>query len=476
VTTIREAIKSCLETNWSLGTTPTFHDVLTEEDLQAVLAAKDDVVWIYPYQRSPYEVVNVNYRHRHEYYEIGVQSRTSDDEAEGFRDEVLRILTASGAITGVDMILPLWKTDLSDRKKHIYKHVITFDVVVLAETSSGSVTPSSTSNADLSQRTYVTISDESGTLPNSVQHANITSQSELHAPKLHAASHENGGSDEIDVSGLSGELADPQPPKAHASSHESGGSDELSLDASQITSGTIDSARLPTITDAMVNDDITLTNITQISNRDHGDLQGLGDDDHTQYYNAARHTKAVHDALGIDADTVDNYEAADLRGWKIVYDQTVSTATTTVSITGLDGDNDKVYYLFAYIVNGAASTCAYYLRCNNDSGTNYGYQYIAGSGSTASAGQVTGGTYAWFGYADQNDISVKHANIYAKSGNERVILTVAADRVAGTTVTRAITVPSVWSDTSTNITSLVVTASAASGIGAGSHILLWKVA
>jgi len=283
VTTIREAIKSCLETNWSLGTTPTFHDVLTEEDLQAVLAAKDDVVWIYPYQRSPYEVVNVNYRHRHEYYEIGVQSRTSDDEAEGFRDEVLRILTASGAITGVDMILPLWKTDLSDRKKHIYKHVITFDVVVLAETSSGSVTPSSTSNADLSQRTYVTISDESGTLPNSVQHANITSQSELHAPKLHAASHENGGSDEIDVSGLSGELADPQPPKAHASSHESGGSDELSLDASQITSGTIDSARLPTITDAMVNDDITITNITQITNRDHGDLQGLTDDDHTQY-------------------------------------------------------------------------------------------------------------------------------------------------------------------------------------------------
>lgn len=33
---------------------------------------------------------------------------------------------------------------------------------------------------------------------------------------------------------------------------------------------------------------------------DHGGLGGLGDDDHSQYYNAARHTKAVHDALALD--------------------------------------------------------------------------------------------------------------------------------------------------------------------------------
>ena len=45
---------------------------------------------------------------------------------------------------------------------------------------------------------------------------------------------------------------------------------------------------------------------------DHGSLSGLGDDDHPQYYNDARHTKAVHDALGIDADTVDSKHASDL--------------------------------------------------------------------------------------------------------------------------------------------------------------------
>jgi hypothetical protein len=79
-----------------------------------------------------------------------------------------------------------------------------------------------------------------------------TSDSYIHetkgAPGAHASTHENGGGDEINVAGLSGELADPQPPKAH-------------------------NQALSTITG---------------------------------------HDKAAHDALGIDADTVDTYHAAAL--------------------------------------------------------------------------------------------------------------------------------------------------------------------
>jgi len=47
------------------------------------------------------------------------------------------------------------------------------------------------------------------------------------APTAHASTHENGGADEINVGGLSGELADPQPPKTHAASHKHGGADEV---------------------------------------------------------------------------------------------------------------------------------------------------------------------------------------------------------------------------------------------------------
>lgn len=46
----------------------------------------------------------------------------------------------------------------------------------------------------------------------------------------HASNHENGGSDEIDVTGLSGLLADGQTPLAHKTSHQSAGTDAIKLD------------------------------------------------------------------------------------------------------------------------------------------------------------------------------------------------------------------------------------------------------
>ena len=46
----------------------------------------------------------------------------------------------------------------------------------------------------------------------------------------HKTSHQNEGTDEISVAGLSGELADNQPPKGHHASHEWDGSDPLDDD------------------------------------------------------------------------------------------------------------------------------------------------------------------------------------------------------------------------------------------------------
>lgn len=48
-------------------------------------------------------------------------------------------------------------------------------------------------------------------------------------PAAHASTHANGQPDEINVAGLNGELADPQPPKTHASSHQNGNADEISV-------------------------------------------------------------------------------------------------------------------------------------------------------------------------------------------------------------------------------------------------------
>lgn len=43
----------------------------------------------------------------------------------------------------------------------------------------------------------------------------------------HSARHESGGNDELNVTDLSGSLADPQPPQDHADSHMDGGGDEI---------------------------------------------------------------------------------------------------------------------------------------------------------------------------------------------------------------------------------------------------------
>lgn len=47
----------------------------------------------------------------------------------------------------------------------------------------------------------------------------------------HASRHEDTGADEIDVTGLSGELADDQPPKDHGPDHENGMGDEINVEA-----------------------------------------------------------------------------------------------------------------------------------------------------------------------------------------------------------------------------------------------------
>jgi hypothetical protein len=48
-------------------------------------------------------------------------------------------------------------------------------------------------------------------------------------PILHAADHQNGGADEMSVAGLSGVLADAQTAAAHKASHQNGGADEISV-------------------------------------------------------------------------------------------------------------------------------------------------------------------------------------------------------------------------------------------------------
>jgi hypothetical protein len=126
-------------------------------------------------------------------------------------------------------------------------------------------------------------------------------------PTAHKTSHQDGGTDEINVGGLSGVLADPQPPiigatgttavagndsrltnsrtpTAHATSHQDGGSDEISVTG---LSGVLADPQPPIIgatgTTAVAGNDSRLTNAR------------------TPTAHATTHNAGGTDALAIDA-------------------------------------------------------------------------------------------------------------------------------------------------------------------------------
>jgi len=95
------------------------------------------------------------------------------------------------------------------------------------------------------------------------------------APAAHKTSHQDTGADEISVAGLSGTLADPQTPAAHKTSHQDTGADEISVAG---LSGELTDLQKP-------KDHTHQSAGSGVGGKiDHGlALDGLADDDHTQY-------------------------------------------------------------------------------------------------------------------------------------------------------------------------------------------------
>lgn len=90
-------------------------------------------------------------------------------------------------------------------------------------------------------RGIVELATSAETTAGLVVQASDTRLSDDRNPLAHKTDHENGGSDEISVAGLSGELADPQPPKTHGSSHASDGSDPMPMATTSVR-GTVELA------------------------------------------------------------------------------------------------------------------------------------------------------------------------------------------------------------------------------------------
>jgi len=160
-----------------------------------------------------------------------------------------------------------------------------------------------------------------------------------------------------------------------------------------------------------------------------------------------------------------------------IYQTTLASAATSVTISGLDGNTDTLYELRARIVNGYNGACGIYLRPNNDTtDTHYGGQKIYGSDSSAAANHNSGAAYYFNGgFSTLNQLSFTNCFMYSKSGFIRVWINTGAEAISGTTVGYADLFGNVWNNTADNITSLVLFATQASGLGVGTTIELWAL-
>jgi len=155
-----------------------------------------------------------------------------------------------------------------------------------------------------------------------------------------------------------------------------------------------------------------------------------------------------------------------------IYKTTLTSAATSVTISGLDGNTDQLYRLIIRTVNGYNGAVNYLLRLNNDTGSNYGRQTINGSGSSVTAARLVY-SGALTGYIESlNSLSLVNTIIHAKSGYIRTILTELNTEISGTTIGYLYLIGLSWNNTADNITSLVIFADQTNGLGVGTVIEL----
>lgn len=88
------------------------------------------------------------------------------------------------------------------------------------------------------------------------------------------------------------------------------------------------------LTDANIPNDLTLDNITQVTTRDHGSLQNLGDDDHSQYHTDARALTWLGTRSTTDLPEGSNLYFTDERAQDAV--GTIFTDSTSIDFTYTD--------------------------------------------------------------------------------------------------------------------------------------------
>jgi hypothetical protein len=123
------------------------------------------------------------------------------------------------------------------------------------------------------------------------------------------------------------------------------------------------------------------------------------------------------------ADNISGSTGADTsisNTWTRIETIQVTAATSSIEFSGLNGDTDIMYKIFARSVGNTTATVIFIMNFNNDSSSNYGYHQIEGSGSSSSSIRIQNQDYIYFGDSSDNTLSMQEITIYAKTGYERI--------------------------------------------------------
>lgn len=193
--------------------------------------------------------------------------------------------------------------------------------------------------------------------------------------------------------------------------------------------------------------------------------------------------KAGHLAAGIanygidtfDENGVKTIDLCDLQlVWKEVYDNILTANATSVTIAGLDGDTDHIYHVFVRFVGNAVTN--FFIRLNNDAGNNYLRQYISADDAVVASNEFGPTTAMWIGgSAGVGQCCMTWAQLYARAGFPRTLLHLCLTDLTAAEPGVWYSVHNLWSNTLANVTSIVILAANANGLGIGTHISVYKI-
>jgi len=153
---------------------------------------------------------------------------------------------------------------------------------------------------------------------------------------------------------------------------------------------------------------------------------------------------------------------------------TANFTPPTRAYNELDGDRDVLYRMLVRGVS-AGTTVVYKLRHNQDSGSNYGYQYLRGTSTAVSASRSTGTeTYGLYNGSSSGELYMIDDLMYVKSGFVRPFLLIGADGITGTTIGTQALIADVWNNTTDKITRIQAGIQT-NILGIGTHIELWRL-